>query len=99
MPKQYLVSTTRVFLQAELLKMVEELPDATALVLEVINFRVKNDPLSAHGSCGSLGEGQHDNVVLTTAVSWLVRGAIDGVWRQVTRTPAEGLSPSARIPG
>lgn len=59
----------QVLLQAALLKVAEELPDATALVQEFINFRVKNDPLSAHGSCGSWREGQHDAVVLATVVA------------------------------
>jgi hypothetical protein len=42
-PKRYLVSTMQVLLQAERLKVAEELPDAAVLVQELLNFRVKID--------------------------------------------------------
>ena len=68
-PKRYLVSTMQVLLQAGLLKEAEELPDATVLVRELLNFRVKIDPLTAHDSYGAWREGQHDDLVLATAVA------------------------------
>ena len=68
-PKRYLVSTMQVLLQAGLLKVAEELPDATVLVQELLNFRVKIDPLTAHDSYGAWREGQHDDLVLATAVA------------------------------
>ena len=39
----------QVLLQAERLKVAVELPDAIVLVQELLNFRVKIDPLTAHG--------------------------------------------------
>ena len=59
----------QVLLQAERLKVAEELPDATVLVQELLNFRVKIDLLTAHDSYGAWREGQHDDLVLATAVA------------------------------
>jgi len=59
----------QVLLQAGLLKVAEELPDATVLIQELLNFRVKIDPLTAHDSYGPWREGQHDDLVLATAVA------------------------------
>ena len=69
MLKRYLVSTMQVLLQAERLKVAEGLPDAAVLVQELLNFRVKIDPLTAHDSYGVWREGQHDDLVLATAVA------------------------------
>ena len=81
-PKRYLVSTMQVLLQAGLLKVAEELPDATVLVQELLNFRVKIDPLTAHDSYGAWREGQHDDLVLATSVAcWYAeRQPGYGVW-------------------
>ena len=67
--KRYLVSTMQVLLQAGLLKVAEELSDATVLVQELLNFQVKIDPLTAHDSYGAWREGQHDDRVMATAVA------------------------------
>ena len=39
------------------------------LVQELLNFRVKIDPLTAHDSYGARCEGQHDDLVLATVVA------------------------------
>ena len=48
MPKRDLVSLMQVLLQTQRLKVAEGLPDAAVLVEELLNFRVKIDPLTAH---------------------------------------------------
>ena len=68
-PKRDLVSVMQVLLQSERLKVAEGLPDAGLLVQELLNFRVKIDPLTAHDSYGAWREGQHDDLVLATAVA------------------------------
>ena len=71
MPKRDLVSTISVLLQTERLKVAESLQDAALLVQELLNFRVKIDPLTAHDSYGAWREGQHDDLVLAVALaSW-----------------------------
>ena len=47
-PKRDLVSLMQVLLQTQRLKVAEGLPDAAVLVEELLNFRVKIDPLTAH---------------------------------------------------
>jgi hypothetical protein len=39
------------------------------LVQELLAFRVKIDPLTAHDSYGTWREGAHDDLVLATAVA------------------------------
>jgi len=41
----------------------------TMLVQEFLNFLVKIDPLTGHDSYGAWREGQHDDLVLATAVA------------------------------
>ena len=75
-------------MQAGLLKVAEELPDATEVVQELLNFRVKIDPLTAHDSYGAWREGQHDDLVLATAVAcrYGERQPGYGVWNLVIGT-------------
>jgi len=68
-PKRELVSTMVVLLQSGRLKVAEDLPDAGLLIQELLNFRIKIDPLTAHDSYGAWREGQNDDLVLATALA------------------------------
>ena len=68
-PKRDLVSTMQVLLQTQRLKVAEGLPDAAVLVEELLNFRVKIDPLTAHDSYGAWREKEHDDLVLAVALA------------------------------
>ena len=68
-PKRDLVSALQVVLQAGRLKVARELKDAQTLVDELLRFRVKIDPLTAHDSYGAWREGAHDDLVLAVAIA------------------------------
>ncbi len=70
-PKRDLVGAVQVLLQTERLKFAEKLPAVPALVQELMAFRVKIDPLTAHDSYGAGGwrEGAHDDLVLAVAIA------------------------------
>ena len=76
-------------LQSARLKVAGSLPLAQTLVSELLTFRVKIDPLTAHDSYGAWREGQHDDLVLALAC-----GAWYGErWRPPpVRAPAVTLS-------
>ncbi len=69
MPKRDLVFTMQVLLQTQQLKVAEGLLDAAVLVEELLNFRVKIDPLTAHDSYGAWREKEHDDLVLAVALA------------------------------
>ena len=75
-PKRDLVSVLQVLLQARRLQVAEALPLAQVLVQELLNFRVTIDPRTAHDSYSAWCEGQHDDLVLATALAcwWGERG-------------------------
>lgn len=60
---------SQVLLQTQRLKVAEALPLAPTLVQELLNFRVKIDPQTAHNSYSAWREGQHDDLVLATALA------------------------------
>lgn len=68
-PKRDLVGAVQVLLQTERLKFADQIPAVPALVQELMAFRVKIDPLTAHDSYGSWREGAHDDLVLATAIA------------------------------
>ena len=68
-PKRDLVGSMQVLLQTKRLKIAKSLVHAPTLVDELLNFRVKIDPLTAHDSYGAWREGEHDDLVLATAVA------------------------------
>lgn len=68
-PKRDLVGGLQVLLQAGRLKIARALPFASALVDELLRFRVKIDPVTAHDSYGVWREGKHDDLVLALAVA------------------------------
>jgi hypothetical protein len=71
-PKRDLVAVVQVLLQGEWLKIADALPQAPILIKELLNFRVKIDPLTAHDSYAAWRDNLHDDLVLATALAcWL----------------------------
>jgi hypothetical protein len=68
-PKRDLVSAVQVLLQTGRLKVAASLPEAETLRRELLNFRVKIDPRTAHDSYSHWREGDHDDLVLATAMA------------------------------
>lgn len=67
-PKRDLVSAVQVLLQNGRLKIAEGLPLAETLKKELLNFRVKINPQTAHDSYEAWREGDKDDLVLATAM-------------------------------
>ena len=67
-PKKELVTVMQLLLQARRLKVASSLAEADTLVEELQNFRVKITA-SANEIFGTWREGQHDDLVLATAVA------------------------------
>ena len=73
-PKRDLVSVIQVLLQNGRLRVAEALHEAPTLKHELLNFRVKIDPRTAHDSYSHWREGDHDDLVLATALAcWRAR--------------------------
>jgi hypothetical protein len=68
-PKRDLVAAVQVLLQNGRLKIAPELELAPVLRKELLNFRVKIDPKTAHDSYEHWREGDHDDLVLATALA------------------------------
>jgi len=105
-PKRDLVSATQTLLQNERLKIAKELQLAPTLKKELLNFRVKVDPKTAHDSYEHWREGDHDDLVLATALAcWYRHYMMGGVERRNARQggfrvrsdyPGEFAKPIAR---
>jgi hypothetical protein len=68
-PKRDLVSAVQVLLQDGRLRVAGGLREAETLKRELLNFRVKIDPRTAHDSYSHWREGDHDDLVLATALA------------------------------
>lgn len=68
-PKRDLVAAVQVLMQSERLKIARALPEAGTLRQELMNFRMKIDPKTAHDSYSHWREGVHDDLVLATALA------------------------------
>jgi hypothetical protein len=68
-PKRNLVSAVQIALQSGNLKIAEELALAETLRKELLNFRVKVNISTAHDSYEAWREGDHDDLVLATALA------------------------------
>jgi hypothetical protein len=62
------VTVTQVLLQNGRLKVAASLPEAETLRRELLNFRVKIDPQTAHDSYEHWREGDHDDLVLAVSM-------------------------------
>lgn len=67
-PKRDLVSTVKVLLQTDRLKIAEGLPEAELLVEEMLNFQVKIST-AGHDTYGAGREGTHDDLVLSVCLA------------------------------
>ena len=74
-PKRDLVSAVQVLLQNGRLKIAASLPEAATLKRELLNFRVNVSPATAHDSYEHWREGDHDDLVLATAMACWFREA------------------------
>jgi hypothetical protein len=73
-------------LQNERLKIAKELELAPILKKELLNFRVKVDPKTAHDSYEHWREGDHDDLVLATALACWYRQFLNaGIERRNAR--------------
>lgn len=67
-PKRDLVGAAQVLLQGRRLRVAAALPEAGALTQELLNFRV-TITASAHDTYAAWREGDHDDLVLATALA------------------------------
>jgi hypothetical protein len=71
-PKRDLIGATQVLLQGARIKIASSLPEAAVLVKELLNFKVKIDPVTSHDSYRAWREGIHDDLVLSLALAcWI----------------------------
>ncbi len=68
-PKRDLVSAVQVLLQSGRLKIAANLPETETLQKELLNFKMKIDPKTAHDSYSHWREGDHDDLVLSAAIA------------------------------
>jgi hypothetical protein len=68
-PKRDLVTVTQVLLQNGRLRVASGLPEAETLRRELLNFRVKIDPKTAHDSYEHWRESEHDDLVLAVSMA------------------------------
>ncbi len=73
-PKRDLVGAVQVLLQSGRLKIASGLPESETLRSELLNFRMRIDPTTAHDSYSHWREGDHDDLVLSAAVALWFRG-------------------------
>jgi len=70
-PKRDLITFMQVLLQHTRLRIAKDLPDAGTLTKELLEYRLKIDPTTAHDSYNAR-EGKHDDVILAAALAcWL----------------------------
>ena len=88
-PKRDLVGVTHVLLQQHRLQFAEALPLAPVLTQELLSFKVKIDPATAHESYSAWREKDHDDLVLALALAlwWGERTA-------ASRIPGLSLAPA-----
>ena len=67
-PKKELVSALQIYLQSGRLKISSALPEAPTLRNEILNFRVKVRLKTGEESFEAWREGEHDDLVLATAL-------------------------------
>lgn len=68
-PKRDLVACLQVLLQNDRLKIASKLKLGPILQKEMLNFKVKIDPATAHDSYSAWREDEHDDLVLSVALA------------------------------
>ena len=97
-PKRDLVTVTQVLLQDGRLKVAATLPEAETLRNELLNFRMKIDPRTAHASYEHWREGDHDDLVLSVSMAawfrqWWNSHTDTALARRFRRTSAKEVGP------
>lgn len=90
-PKRDLVGVVQVLLQSGRLKIAQGLAESQTLVKELLNFKIKIDPQTAHDSYSAWRENVHDDLVLAVALAcWLgeARGGGKIGYQSVVRSRA-----------
>jgi hypothetical protein len=95
-PKRDLVTVTQVLLQNGHLKVAASLPEADTLRRELLDFRVKINPQTAHDSYEHWREGDHDDLVLAVSMAawfrqWWNSHTDTALARRLRRTSREGV--------
>ena len=98
-PKRDLITVTQVLLQDGRLKVAASLPEAETLRRELLNFRVKINPQTAHDSYEHWREGEHDDLVLSVSMGAWFRQHwnrhIDPALARRLRRPRERMGVAA----
>lgn len=81
-PKQDLVAAVQVVAQNRRLSVAPALPEAATLKRELANFKHKVDPKTAHDSYTHWREGDHDDLVLATAMAVWFREWSMALWER-----------------
>lgn len=68
-PKRDLVGTLQVLLQSGRFKVSNKLKLGPILQAEMLNFKVKIDPVTAHDSYSAWRDNEHDDLVLSAALA------------------------------
>ena len=68
-PKRDLVGVLQVLLQTGRLKVASKLKLGSVLQAEMLNFKVKIDPVTAHDSYSAWRDNEHDDLVLSAALA------------------------------
>lgn len=91
-PKRDLVGTMQVLLQAGRFKVSNKLKLGPTLQAELLNFKVKIDPVTAHDSYSAWRDNEHDDLVLSAALAaWWAE--------QAPKDPGPLVCISPRRPG
>lgn len=112
-PKRDLVGVLQVLLQSGRLKVSNKLKLGPVLQAEMLNFRVKINPVTAHDSYSAWRDNEHDDLVLSAALAawWAERqpkpvgplsftgGTKKPTWPGGTRGGGNWLSDAARHHG
>ncbi len=86
-PKRDLVGVLQVLLQSGRLKVSSQLKLGPVLQAEMLNFKVKIDPVTAHDSYSAWRESDHDDLILSVALA---------AWYAETQKPK--VQPRLMIP-
>ncbi|OPY57383.1 MAG: hypothetical protein A4E49_00048 [Methanosaeta sp. PtaU1.Bin112] len=68
-PKRDLVGVLQVLLQQQRFKVSDQLKLGPVLQTEMLNFKVKIDPITAHDSYSAWRDNEHDDLVLSAALA------------------------------
>jgi hypothetical protein len=87
-PKRDLVGVLQVLLQTGRLKVASKLALGPVLQEEMLNFKVKIDPATAHDSYSAWREADHDDLVLSVAMAaWWGQHCLETIFLDISATP------------